>query len=661
MTQDVFEQNYPRLAAAVASYNRSKEPGLGAAGSGDGYRKIVPPGWPSALHYEFLAADDESGGVGVELHAEKVDLAGLADTLKAAVTRLAPTFPGIEFDPEWLEKHFRIVIRTTGATPEVVAETMKGLIAETKPQVDAWLRDRKAKTALNTILYGPPGTGKTYHTVNKALEIIDPVHLAAHLNDRAALKRRFDELVAAERIEFVTVHQSFSYEDFIEGLRADNDEASGELRYRFEDGVFKRLCDRASTSANVTGASFHSSEKSRIWKISIDGTGPSKTRDYCLSHGEARIGWGDVGDLSKCDFDALNLGSNDKSVLRNFSVDVQPGDILLCIRSVTEVLAVGVVTAEYAYDSHPPTGIRDDFRQLLKVNWLRTDLSFSILSLNGNTRFTLKTVYELARFTWADLVQALETAGIPLQVGPTTGAAPPPYVLIIDEINRGNISRIFGELITLIEVSKRRGAAEALTLKLPCSKKPFSVPNNVYLIGTMNTADRSLAALDNALRRRFTFEEMAPNPALLDGVNVSGVPIGQMLRVMNQRIEILFDRDHRLGHAYLLPLVQDPTLGKLARIFQREILPLLQEYFFEDWQRIAQVLNDHRKPAAHQFVRKLKGDTVELLGADAESIADRRWEINLPAFALMESYLGIIKVPGGNSESADPAIPSAVL
>ncbi|MCC0297081.1 McrB family protein, partial [Pseudomonas aeruginosa] len=132
-------------------------------------------------------------------------------------------------------------------------------------------------------------------------------------------------------------------------------------------------------------------------------------------------------------------------------------------------------------------------------------------------------------------------------------------VLIIDEINRGNVSRIFGELITLIEQSKRAGAEEALSVVLPYSKQRFSVPQNVYLIGTMNTADRSLAGLDIALRRRFEFREMPPRPELLDDVRIGGLNVGQLLRTMNQRIEVLLDRDHCLGHAYFIPLKTEPT------------------------------------------------------------------------------------------------------
>ncbi|MBO0505964.1 AAA family ATPase, partial [Aeromonas veronii] len=150
-----------------------------------------------------------------------------------------------------------------------------------------------------------------------------------------------------------------------------------------------------------------------------------------------------------------------------------------------------------------------------------------------------------------------------------------PYVLIIDEINRGNISRIFGELITLLEPSKRLGAEEELKVVLPYSKKPFGVPNNLYLIGTMNTADRSLAGLDLALRRRFFFKEMPPRPELLDSLYVEGIKIGELLRTINRRITALLGRDYCLGHALFMPLQKDPNLSHLGRIFQKQVLPLL--------------------------------------------------------------------------------------
>jgi len=223
----------------------------------------------------------------------------------------------------------------------------------------------------------------------------------------------------------------------------------------------------------------------------------------------------------------------------------------------------------------------------------------------------------------------------------------PKYVLIIDEINRGNVSRIFGELITLIEESKRAGRKEHLEVTLPYSKERFSVPDNVYLIGTMNTADRSLAGLDIALRRRFVFREMPPRPDLLKDVLVQGLNIGQLLEKMNQRIEVLLDRDHALGHAYFMPLKDDSSLARLELIFRNQILPLLQEYFFEDWQRIGWVLNDQNASAngTAPFIRRPQSELnlADLFGSGvAEKLTDQRWELNHQAFSSLASYQNIV-------------------
>ncbi|CAG0969153.1 partial 5-methylcytosine-specific restriction enzyme B, partial [Anaerolineae bacterium] len=469
-----------------------------------------------------------------------------------------------------------------------------------------------AKPPLNQILYGPPGTGKTYATIEAALAIIDPGFLAAQkLPDdadwparrkrRQALKQRFDELSTLGRIRFVTFHQSFSYEDFVEGLRPRTNDDK-QLEYWPEDGMFKLLCDAARTHASRQ-QSPDIGQNPRIWKISIGRTWDIATRQYCLDHREARIGWCDTGDLKEpyTPNDYFNrLGSNERNTVLAFAQKIAVGDILVCIRSDNEISAVGVVKGQYYYQGQAPQGVPEDFCHVLPVDWIYRDLQgVSILPLNNNTRFTQKTVYELDRFKYADLLAHLEKSGAkPFQ--PATAHPPTrvPYVLIIDEINRGNVSRIFGELITLIESDKRDGQPEALNAQLPYSKRPFSVPDNVYLIGTMNTADRSLAALDIALRRRFSFRELPPQPELLDGVIVEDVNIGALLRVLNQRIEVLLDRDHCLGHAYFMPLCEtpEPELAELGLIFRHKILPLLQEYFFEDWQRIQWVLNDHRKP-----------------------------------------------------------------
>lgn len=503
---------------------------------------------------------------------------------------------------------------------------------------------------VNKILCGPPGTGKTYYTVNEALEILDPEFKQEHLHDRAALKACYDELAAEQRIRFVTFHQSFSYEDFVEGIRADSE--GGQLQYRVEPGVFRAICEDARGSARVA-SDVGVREGARIWKISIDGAGSaSPTREYCFANGEARIGWPDVGDLANERLEELpayaSLGSNDRSTLKAFSREIEPGDVLLCIRSEDEIQAVGVVQGEYEYQPKPPAGVRQDFPNVLPVKWLATGLGLDIRPINDGRKFTVKTVYEITRFGWPDLAEYLEAAGVRLAGADSLQEARElPYVLIIDEINRGNVSRIFGELITLIEPSKRRGAEEALEVVLPYSRKRFSVPRNVHLIGTMNTADRSLAGLDVALRRRFEFVEMLPDSSALLEARVDGIALDALLDSMNRRIEVLLGRDYMLGHAYFMPLVASPTLDGLAGVFRKQVLPLLQEYFFEDWQKIAWVLNDHRKPEGLKFVQHVNAGIGELLG-DVEIPGEGRvWSINDDAFELADAYLATIKAPQG--------------
>lgn len=255
-----------------------------------------------------------------------------------------------------------------------------------------------------------------------------------------------------------------------------------------------------------------------------------------------------------------------------------------------------------------------------------------------------------------------------------------PYVFIIDEINRGNISRIFGELITLIEESKRKGEADERSVILPYSGLPFSVPSNVYIIGTMNTADRSIALLDTALRRRFSFVEMMPDtevlkdikievPKMPDAVdkkagnastagektgNAAGnegkiiIDVQKLLEIINQRIEVLYDREHTIGHAYFCGLKENATLDGLKNIFKKSVLPLLQEYFFDDYEKIAMVLGDNQKRNRnYKFIVEDNGKDIHtLFGKELETdmldmLQHKRYMINEKAFDYAESYIHI--------------------
>ncbi|WP_336184710.1 McrB family protein [Fusobacterium polymorphum] len=225
-----------------------------------------------------------------------------------------------------------------------------------------------------------------------------------------------------------------------------------------------------------------------------------------------------------------------------------------------------------------------------------------------------------------------------------------PYVFIIDEINRGNISKIFGELITLIETTKRAGKEECISTKLPYSNEEFTVPDNVYIIGTMNTADRSIALMDTALRRRFKFEEMLPNYDLLKDIFVEDkgvkVNIGAMLKVINERIEYLYDREHTIGHAVFLEKGKDNRIdidiNKLENIFKKSIIPLLQEYFYEDYEKIRIVLGDNAKNEDEQFILavSIPEDVFEGNIGDID-IPEKKYIINYDNFKNIMAYKNI--------------------
>ena len=223
------------------------------------------------------------------------------------------------------------------------------------------------------------------------------------------------------------------------------------------------------------------------------------------------------------------------------------------------------------------------------------------------------------------------------------------YVFIIDEINRGNISKIFGELITLIETTKRAGKEECISTKLPYSKEEFIVPDNVYIIGTMNTADRSIALMDTALRRRFKFEEMLPNYDLLKNIFVEDegvkVNIGAMLKAINERIEYLYDREHTIGHAVFLELKENNNIDKLENIFKKSVIPLLQEYFYEDYDKIRLILGDNAKDEDEQFIFAESIKPKDVFEGDIGDIdiPEKKYIIKYENFRNIMAYKNISK------------------
>lgn len=510
-------------------------------------------------------------------------------------------------------------------------------------------------TLLNTILYGPPGTGKTHNVINYALAIINgiPLPKTQTAAEYAKAKECFDALKAKGRVAFVTFHQSYGYEDFIEGIRPVLDEESEvSLGYELHDGVFKEFCKRALVHSSPMDETFGIRKDPTVWKVSLERTGDNATRTECMENGHIRVGWDDYGPIvTEQSFTNDNAR---KGVLDAFMNRMQIGDVVVSCYSASETDAIGVVTGDCEWDDSFA-----HFKRVRKVQWLVKGIKEDIRSINHGKNMVLATVYRL-NIALSDILAIVEKH----RAGKTVPQPKQqPYVFVIDEINRGNISKIFGELITLVEADKRLGMKEEAKAILPYSGTEFGVPRNVYILGTMNTADRSIALLDTALRRRFDFVEMMPDPKLLPEQGPERIDLQSMLQAMNERIEFLLDREHMIGHAYFLgDFAANPTVKGLARIFRNKIVPLLQEYFFEDYGKIRLVLGDasfKRKRRDLQFVTADSGLAKKLFPGvpddfggpvDAERVLYR---INDEAFGNVASYQGIYQPPadgGGNAE-----------
>ncbi|EAH7111735.1 endonuclease, partial [Campylobacter jejuni] len=378
---------------------------------------------------------------------------------------------------------------------------------------------------LNQILYGPPGTGKTYHTIDKALEIIskeEKIQIPSE-DDRINRKKLFDEYVKNGQIVFTTFHQSYGYEEFVEGIKPiiDNDENSQEVKYEIKDGIFKELCEKALENRDsIKNFNFYIDKLKE--KVKIDDNNPEKY--FELPNTKYSIQYRN-GKTFRIKFDDMSKNHKD------YPVSIDNIEKLYKTSNIDEIYNSAYVRAILNY---------------LKLQGLE------------------------------DYKEKDEKVNLP-------------YIIIIDEINRGNVSKIFGELITLIEPSKRIGEKEELKVKLPYSGEEFGVPKNVYIIGTMNTADRSITSLDTALRRRFEFIEMMPDVSKLS-MDCEGINLQELLKAINTRIEYLLDREKTIGHAFFIGV---ENLNDLKKVFQNKIIPLLQEYFYNDYALINAVLNDN--------------------------------------------------------------------
>lgn len=379
-------------------------------------------------------------------------------------------------------------------------------------------------------------------------------------------------MVEEGRIVFTTFHQSMTYEDFVEGIKPIEPEKEGDpVIYRVEEGIFRKLCIEASFS-------LAKEEESVATENVLDF---SLAYDNYVQEIEENLASEETIELA-----TKNGG---KVIVDGIS---QQGNIIIKHPGKDNTYPVSKQRLSKLHAAFPDLADVNNIDQQIRsiIGGSNSTANWSVLNaIRNNNSDTKETPKVIRKYSWEDKLQVVKS----LKKEDYKGKTGEPYVLIIDEINRGNVSQIFGELITLIEEDKRLGNPEAIKVQLPYSKDWFGVPPNVYIIGTMNTADRSVEALDSALRRRFSFTEMPPKPKLinLEGKVENGVlgdiNLTALLETINKRIEKLLDKDHMIGHSYFLS-VKD--LNGLKLVFQNKIVPLLQEYFFGDSGKIGLVI-----------------------------------------------------------------------
>ncbi len=463
-----------------------------------------------------------------------------------------------------------------------------------------------ADNALNQILYGPPGTGKTYSAIERAVKMID----IEDAEDYKASKERWDELRYEGRIEFVTFHQSYGYEDFVEGLRPVVESESGRTdegiaRYEVRPGALKNIALRAlesilepaSVEAEITQAEGvpRAVLFDELWDAFLNNISNEPNKLYYVTNGNAKF------EMRRSPHGGVK--GNNKATKPN---------------QTHWPYACGKPNAKRVWDvlENKETPTLKDVQDVIRVGAQFTFILAVLIALQ-------KLRNAIQRSGESELIEqpsasSGEEGGTALQflkAGEDSGyriipdrSKWPRYVLVIDEINRGNISKIFGELITLLEDDKRIGNEHALTATLPYSQDPFGLPANLHILGTMNTADKSIALVDIALRRRFDFEELRPDFSVCLGLSED---MRQVLKRLNERILLRKDRDHRLGHAFFMS-VKEGKADTFNAIFERKILPLLGEYFYGDWDGLRAVLGESGDDEG--FVRKIKTTDSGLRG-----------------------------------------------
>ena len=436
------------------------------------------------------------------------------------------------------------------------------------------------KKRKNIILQGAPGTGKTYRIPELVVRLCEP-EFDANNATRKELMSVYDRLKEEKRVMFTTFHQSMDYEDWLEGLRPvlENDQVT----YKIESGIFKRLCTEAERPLSAK-KDVNISDEAIVWKVSLSGTGDNPVRRDCMKNGYIRIGWDGYGENITEETDWSIHNGEGKTILNAFINTMKVGDIVMSCYSSRTIDAIGIVTGEYEWHDN-----FEHYKRVRRVKWLVKDINEDIVKLNDGKTMTLGTVYRLNAITLDKVKSLLDK----YEASKTLIDNNKPYVIVIDEFNRGNVSKIFGELITLLEPDKRNGMRNAESVLLPYSKKEFYIPSNVFLVATMNTADRSLDTIDYAIRRRFAFITVKPQEIDDDNFNSELFREVSNLFISNydEYAESGFDdtikllpaetlseeyrpEDVWIGHSYF---IMDGEYALQDRLLF-EIIPLLEEY-----------------------------------------------------------------------------------
>lgn len=465
--------------------------------------------------------------------------------------------------------------------------------------IDIW------KSRKNIVLYGAPGTGKTYDVPELVVRLCCP-NFDAEGSNRTELMTVYKKLKAEKRVAFTTFHQSMDYEEWMEGLRPNVNDENGQVSYNIETGIFKSLCNEAEKPI-ITNKEIKIDPDAVIWKVSLSGTGDNPVRSDCMKNNYIRIGWDYYGAEINDDTDWAKHNNEGKGILDTFINKMKIGDVVMSCYSNHSIDAIGVVTGEYVWNDKLP-----HHKRTRAVKWLVKGINEDIVEMNDGKVMTLGTVYRLSSITLENVKTILDKYKQP-QSFETNNR---PYVMVIDEMNRGNVSKIFGELITLLEVDKRKGAENEESVILPYSKKSFSIPSNVFIIATMNTADRSLGTLDYAVRRRFAFIADKPWDLGTEDFDSELFEYVSRLFVRNyddykkdkfnpnfkmERAETLSEdfkpEDVWIGHSYFI--MKDEKDKRIRLLY--EIIPLLEEYVrdgvLNNCSEVQNVINDLREKA----------------------------------------------------------------